>query len=679
MAKQIKFYSVAAGATKSDANGVYFEGSDTTAELYKGTTRFGAPRVSTTKPSTGMIRGDMYVNTDTHIAEVYTGSKWETIGADYADLLSGLVFPAVDGSKTPPTTVITSITQEDDGSVDAHTSPLYSAWISAFNGWYSEAGGGRPSVAGTTGWEFEADVFNGGSVEAVNLYQNGTAIYASASTASGSNNGVKVSVSTKSGQVTAVAVTAPAYNATASTSYSLKNGIKVTVSTVNGQVNAVIVSNPFISSASTATSTSNDHTVTVSTVNGQVKAIVVAAPTKFTVDDIPNGQSTTTSYGMTISASTVKGSLTRADVIVKPITAGTGMASTLSIPTGQAVVEYVTSQINNLGTVMHFKGAGTSLPASPELGDVYVFTADSGTYKKGQEVVRTSTGWEILGDQNQWVDKVTGGTSTSTNNNVTVTVSTDAVTAKPTVVVTAPAYNPAEATKASTNNDHTVSVTTKDGQVTSVFVAAPSRFTVGEIGSSSLTSTVNDHTITVATTNGKLSSLVLAAPTRFAVSEIGNGASTSTSNGVTVSVSTKNGKLDKVLVAAPAYNAAASTASSTNNGHTVTVSTLNGQVTAVAVTAPAKFTVSDIGSAKLTSTSNGHEVTVSTVNGKINALVVAAPSRFTVSEIGSSKLTSTSNGHEVTVSTVNGKVTALVVAAPETAAVSTKTSTSNGV
>ena len=41
---QVKFYSVASDATRSDTNGIYFV---TGGELYKGTSRFGANKVFT--------------------------------------------------------------------------------------------------------------------------------------------------------------------------------------------------------------------------------------------------------------------------------------------------------------------------------------------------------------------------------------------------------------------------------------------------------------------------------------------------------------------------------------------------------------------------------------------------------------------------------------------------------
>ena len=46
---QVKFYSVASDATRSDTNGIYFV---TGGELYKGTSRFGANKVFTVPSDT---------------------------------------------------------------------------------------------------------------------------------------------------------------------------------------------------------------------------------------------------------------------------------------------------------------------------------------------------------------------------------------------------------------------------------------------------------------------------------------------------------------------------------------------------------------------------------------------------------------------------------------------------
>lgn len=72
---QVKFYSVAANAAKTDDNGIYFV---TGGELYKGTSRFGANKVTTqeTPPTAaqGAISGDL--NIYNGITKVFDGSAW---------------------------------------------------------------------------------------------------------------------------------------------------------------------------------------------------------------------------------------------------------------------------------------------------------------------------------------------------------------------------------------------------------------------------------------------------------------------------------------------------------------------------------------------------------------------------------------------------------------------------
>lgn len=135
---QVKFYSVAASAERTDAGGVYFVDGG---ELYKGTSRFGANKVWTVPSNaeitgetaeeklssalaaagvTGAIGGDIL--TGYGAAKVFNGSTWVELGQDQAalddqlkDLVSGLV-QSGEGS------YITGITQAADGKVTASAS-----------------------------------------------------------------------------------------------------------------------------------------------------------------------------------------------------------------------------------------------------------------------------------------------------------------------------------------------------------------------------------------------------------------------------------------------------------------------------------------------------------------------------------------------------------------------------
>lgn len=151
-------------------------------------------------------------------------------------------------------------------------------------------------------------------------------------------------------------------------------------------------------------------------------------------DTIGNGFASSVANGITVSVVTTSGSVTSVSVAadnldVTSITAGTGTFTNLtvggssigqwiaasttstvtstgtSLPTESAVYSFVTDQISSLDNAMHFIGAGTTLPASADAGDVYVFTGDAtddSGYKSGQEVVYTGSAWEVIGDQNSY-------------------------------------------------------------------------------------------------------------------------------------------------------------------------------------------------------------------------------------------------------------------------------------
>ena len=83
---------------------------------------------------------------------------------------------------------------------------------------------------------------------------------------------------------------------------------------------------------------------------------------------------------------------------------------------------------------MHFRGVKTYPGAitDPQSGDIVVIGPNpSEGYTTGQEYIYDGTNWELMGDQSV----VTGGTSTSTMNDVSVTVVTASATAAPTVTL----------------------------------------------------------------------------------------------------------------------------------------------------------------------------------------------------------------------------------------------------
>ena len=438
MAQQVKFYSVNAlpsTASTTGVGGIYFVDGG---ELYKGTSRFGANKVWTV-PSTGQdaegydlasaltaagvtgaIGGDIL--TGYGAAKVFNGTTWVDLGQDQQaltdelkSLVSGLAFTSTEGS------YIKGITQDSTtGAVTAQLS------------------------------NFATDVK--------------TAVGDGA--ASSTANGITVSVTTTSGSVTGVSVAAANISATS-------------VSAGTGTFDTLVV---------TDTATFSATTVSASTLTvGGVEVSNIAEASQTDADAGVSVKVTTANGGVTgvdvaVTSATLLTSLALSDFSGKSVvtalgpSTGDGAATDDQVPTALAVAK----KLATLDNAMHFKGAGTSLPASAEAGDVYVFTAnatDESGYKAGQEVVYTGSAWEVIGDQNTYAlnayapgdevvtagtttlpsathaiaakvddiatalsdftySSVTGGSSSSTLNGVTVDVVTAATTAVPTVTLT---------------------------------------------------------------------------------------------------------------------------------------------------------------------------------------------------------------------------------------------------
>lgn len=206
----------------------------------------------------------------------------------------------------------------------------------------------------------------------------------------------------------------------------------------------------------------------------------------------------------------------------------------------------------------------------------------------------------------------------------------------------------------STSNQHSVTVSTVNGQVKNVYVTAPAPFTAADIGSSVLTSISGATTVTVSTLNGNVSKVVVAAPTRFAVSEIGDGTSESTSNGTTVKVSTHYGKVTAVTVTAPNTATNQTVVSTVNNvGVSVTGNIVN--VSAIGFGAAAqKGVLAASGSFKTNNYSNSLP-TASAVAAYADGVVAAAISGL------DSTVSSNHDGMSLTVTETDGKLTSCAV------------------
>jgi hypothetical protein len=311
---QVKFYSKAEMPTENvDQNGLYFIQNG---ELYKGSKRFGLGRVtiaSSTTEVVGAERGDIVV-TGSGAGWVYAGSEagWKSIGGDIGTITSAWksdISASLSGlSVGDANSYITNITQNADGSVTANAAAF-------------------PS------FDYNPE----------------------ASSASDDDGGIYVTVTTQSGAVTGVSVSADNLSVS-------------TVTAETGNFTNLNVSDTATFSATTVSATT--LTIGGSTVEqlADKQIAAISASTK-----------TSSAAGITVGVTTQGGSVTSVSVDASTFT-----------------------------NVMHFLGVGSvsktasgvdvTPPAgkTPVAGDIVI---DSET---GLEAICTgtdpSTTWELIGD-----------------------------------------------------------------------------------------------------------------------------------------------------------------------------------------------------------------------------------------------------------------------------------------
>lgn len=522
MAKQINFYSVAdIPSSSADAGGIYFfsgnygdaTGEQGFGEIYKGTQRFGTPRVwecdevisegkygltesltitdcSTIDNKLKPVRGDIFLSqSDTYI---YTGNGWAIVKVDHNTNLTGLVVGNANS-------YIKYISQGVDGKVTA-----YAGTFPTLN--LSETTKGNTSNGVTVSVTTQS-----GAVTAVAVAA--PAYTATQVTKSGTSNGHTVSVTTKNGQVTAVTVAAPAAFTKASigdgSSTGSSNGIQVDVTTTSGVVTAVAVSNPFVATEVTKSGTSNGVTVGVTTKNGQVTAVTVAASeianvmhfkgTSTTLPswgesaaqkagDIwivganPTGYITSSGWGSTTSTGNTK--LVAGQEYVKTSSGGFELIGDQNTYATKAYVDASVSALNNsintkasigTATAAAFKGLRASVSLNSNAAPTMAFFNDSivttaaGITTTADKFVTASA----VADYAAKAGSVTGGSSASTSNGVKVTVSTAANTAVPSVAVevtSSTLFGGLDSTVSSTSGPVKVEVTQTDGKLTACAV-----------------------------------------------------------------------------------------------------------------------------------------------------------------------------------------------------------------
>lgn len=369
MATQVKFYSVASLPGNANNGGIYFVGGPKNGELYKGTTRFGAGRVTEVEnlasAPTDAIRGDIAV-CKVGGAYAYDGTKWVAIGPDLAAVkaswiadiktsISGLDVSFVGSNNT--TKIITGI-EEVDGKISAHaedfpklTSP--SAGHVSLNGTDVEIKGWASLVSDKN--DLKSRVTN---LETWKGSITGDAIV----------SGTKVTAETGKFKNLTVAETA---SFTATT-------VKATTLTVDSEAGATF-------GGSTISQIADREAL--------AKIAAISATTK----------SATGGNVVTVSVTTSAGSVNKVEVAVQKATsiAASGSASDNKLATEKAVRD----ALNSLDNAMHFAGVVTALPTKDmKAGDIVVIgaTPTGEGLVAGQEYIYDGTKWELIGDQKSY-------------------------------------------------------------------------------------------------------------------------------------------------------------------------------------------------------------------------------------------------------------------------------------
>lgn len=379
MATQVKFYSVGtlpATASTTGKGGIYFVGSDKTAELYKGAVRFAGNRVTEVAsladaPSTA-IQGDIIVCAKGG-AFAYTGTEWKGIGPDLGDLQSnwqsdiktwtaGLVAGGT-GS------IITGITQDEDGKVTA-TAISFPEITSPADGVVSLAG----TSVKIEGWD--------------------------------------ELVSDKDDLEARVSAIETIVDADAST-VTAETGIfkNLTVSDT-ATFNATTVEATTLHVDTEAGATFGEDNLTVSAIADREAAAKIAAIAEVTKE-------ATGANVVTVSVTTKAGSVDKVEVGVQKATSigpkdakGTeGDADYVAAASDDklATEKAVRDALNSFDNAMHFAGVVDELPATGEEGDIVVIKNEDGKdapkgekLVAGQEYIWDGTKWELIGDQNTY-------------------------------------------------------------------------------------------------------------------------------------------------------------------------------------------------------------------------------------------------------------------------------------
>lgn len=612
MAQQLKFYSVSAagydGISSKNANGIYFVYDRE--EIYKGTTRFGGARVYTgdTVP-TSPAKGDIRIPTG-GVAKVYTGTEWKDVAAtadnlqaswqaDISNWIAGLSYASAGANDYD--TFIVGIQKDGDGKLTAQTSNLAKASVGASTTTAQHGISAKVTLNRTAKPSLEMTV----NAAALTPNFSTSAYFTTGSIVYGHTVGLaagdgtkyinKIAYDKNTGKLTATASeiihTSESLAFYASTTdyrlvdaNAVKEYVDGKVTTIDTAIDAKASKGTGQATASHGVSASFNLKSNSGTHDFNVYVTPATVDANFgTSENVTTGKvvyahtsglaaGDGTQYINKITYANGKLTATASTTIHASTDIGSATNASRGLTDAYAVKTYVDGKVGTIGEVMHFRGAGAALPSTSTLGDVWVFTANSGTYKKGQEVVYTSTGWEVLGDQNQWVDKVTGGAKTvyasNLNSAIKLEVGTEAVTAKIT----------------------TLSITGLGGAAS------------------------KDYIDTIFAGSANLSALPTASAVTAYVADVvannipNDGASTTTSYGVTISASTVAGVQNSANITVSPITASGNMAGATSTTSMATAKAIVDYVTAK---------VNGLDATDIGTGTNGLSIKVTEVDGKI--------------------------------------------------------------
>ena len=381
---QVKFYSVDAlpEASKIDAGGIYFVGGK---EIYKGSTRFGAGRVTTTEYNddtltvAGAISGDINISTKKG-AEVYDGTQWKPLSdasltakvsaleswkagaqsswrADISTWTAGLVSGGA-GS------IITGITQDADGKVTA-TATKFPTITSPADGVVSLAG----TSVKVSGWDKLAkESVVSGSITTLGNRVSAIETWKSSITGDSVITGTKVTAETGKFKNLTVSETAT--------------------------FNATTVSATTLSVATEAGATFGGNTISaIADREALAKIAAIASATK-----------SSSANGVGVTVVTQSGSI-KSVAVTADVTSGTADFTSTSTKIAKAgdVAKYVDNKLLNINGAMRFYGTTTATSAGTvSTSNIDKASEDLTALKAGDVVINTTYATEYIYDGKAW-------------------------------------------------------------------------------------------------------------------------------------------------------------------------------------------------------------------------------------------------------------------------------------